>query len=45
MKRVVVTGLGIVCPVGNNLEECWDNIIAGKSGIGKLTMFEPLKTA
>ena len=41
MKRVVVTGLGIVCPVGNNLEECWDNIIAGKSGIGKLTMFEP----
>ncbi|WP_397600844.1 beta-ketoacyl-ACP synthase II [Silvanigrella sp.] len=41
MKRVVVTGLGIVCPIGNNLEECWENVIAGKSGIGKLTMFEP----
>ncbi|KAB8028506.1 beta-ketoacyl-ACP synthase II [Fluviispira multicolorata] len=41
MKRVVVTGLGIVCPIGNNLEECWENAIAGKSGIGKLTMFEP----
>ena len=41
MKLVVVTGLGIVCPIGNNLEECWENVIAGKSGIGKLTMFEP----
>jgi 3-oxoacyl-[acyl-carrier-protein] synthase II len=41
MKRVVVTGLGIVCPIGNNLEECWENVIAGKSGIGKLTRFEP----
>ena len=41
MKRVVVTGLGIVCPIGNNLEECWENVIAGKSGIGKLTSFEP----
>ncbi|WP_130611884.1 beta-ketoacyl-ACP synthase II [Fluviispira sanaruensis] len=41
MKRVVVTGLGIVCPIGNNLEECWENAIAGKSGIGKLTTFEP----
>lgn len=41
MKRVVVTGLGIVCPIGNNLEECWENAIAGKSGVGKLTAFEP----
>ncbi|APJ04778.1 beta-ketoacyl-ACP synthase II [Silvanigrella aquatica] len=41
MKRVVVTGLGIVCPVGNSLEECWENVIAGKSGVGKLTSFEP----
>lgn len=41
MKRVVVTGLGIVCPIGNNLEECWENAIAGKSGVGMLTRFEP----
>ncbi len=41
MNRVVVTGLGIVCPIGNNLEECWENVIAGKSGISKLTRFEP----
>ncbi len=36
MKRVVVTGMGIVCPTGLNLQECWENIIAGKSGISKV---------
>ena len=41
MKRVVVTGLGIICPVGNNLEESWESVIAGKSGIGRLTRFDP----
>ncbi|WP_338635997.1 beta-ketoacyl-ACP synthase II [Spirobacillus cienkowskii] len=41
MRRVVVTGLGIICPIGNNLDECWENAIAGRSGIGKLTRFEP----
>jgi 3-oxoacyl-[acyl-carrier-protein] synthase II len=41
MKRIVVTGLGIVSPVGNNLEESWNNIINGVSGIGPLTAFEP----
>jgi 3-oxoacyl-[acyl-carrier-protein] synthase II len=41
MKKVVVTGLGIVSPVGNNLEECWKNLLEGKSGIGRLTAFNP----
>lgn len=39
-KKIVVTGLGIVCPIGNNLEESWKNALAGKSGVGKLTVME-----
>ena len=35
-KRCVITGLGIVCPVGNNVEESWDNIQKGKSGIAEV---------
>jgi 3-oxoacyl-[acyl-carrier-protein] synthase II len=41
MKRVVVTGLGIVSPIGNNLEESWSNAISGVSGIDKLTLIDP----
>ncbi|WP_050182715.1 beta-ketoacyl-ACP synthase II [Domibacillus robiginosus] len=36
-RRVVITGLGIVSPVGNTVEEAWSNIVAGKSGIGPMT--------
>ena len=36
-KRCVITGLGIVCPVGNNVEESWRNIQDGVSGIAKVT--------
>ncbi|MDQ0174648.1 beta-ketoacyl-ACP synthase II [Bacillus chungangensis] len=36
-KRVVVTGIGAVSPVGNDAQTTWENIIAGKSGIGPLT--------
>lgn len=36
-RRVVVTGLGIVCPVGNDVTSSWENIIAGKNGIATLT--------
>ncbi|MDG2395161.1 beta-ketoacyl-ACP synthase II [Candidatus Thioglobus sp.] len=36
-RRVVITGLGIVSPVGNTVEESWKNILAGKSGINTLT--------
>ncbi len=39
-RRVVVTGLGIVSPVGNTVEEAWQNILAGRSGIGPITRFD-----
>ena len=39
-RRVVVTGLGIVCPVGNSVKEAWANIQAGKSGITRITRFD-----
>ena len=39
-RRVVVTGLGIVSPVGNSVEEAWQNILAGRSGIGPVTKFD-----
>ena len=39
-RRVVVTGMGIVSPVGNTLETAWDNIINGRSGIGPITHFD-----
>ena len=40
-RRVVVTGLGIISPVGNTVPEAWDNVIAGKSGIARVTRFDP----
>ncbi len=40
MKRVVVTGVGAVTPVGNTAEEFWAALIAGKSGIGPITRFD-----
>ncbi len=40
-RRVVVTGLGIICPVGNNVKEAWSNILAGKSGITRISRFDP----
>jgi 3-oxoacyl-[acyl-carrier-protein] synthase II len=39
-RRVAVTGLGIVCPVGNTVEEAWSNLVAGKPGIGPITRFD-----
>ena len=39
-RRVVVTGLGCVSPVGNTVAEAWDNLLAGKSGIGLITKFD-----
>ncbi|MDH5578622.1 MAG: beta-ketoacyl-ACP synthase II [Betaproteobacteria bacterium] len=39
-RRVAVTGLGIVCPVGNSVEEAWGNLVAGKPGIGPITRFD-----
>lgn len=43
MKRVVVTGLGAITPVGNTVKEFWDNIVAGKSGVGAITKFDTSK--
>jgi 3-oxoacyl-[acyl-carrier-protein] synthase II len=39
-RRVVVTGLGIVSPVGNSIPEAWDNLVAGRSGIADVTRFD-----
>ncbi len=39
-RRVVVTGMGIISPVGNAVEEAWANIVAGKSGVGLVTHFD-----
>ncbi len=44
-RRVVVTGLGIVCPIGNSVKEAWDNALAGKSGITRITRFDPSRLA
>jgi 3-oxoacyl-[acyl-carrier-protein] synthase II len=43
MKRVVVTGLGAVTPLGNTVKEFWDNIVAGKSGVAAITKFDTSK--
>jgi len=39
-RRVVITGLGIISPVGIGIPAAWQNIVAGKSGIGKITHFD-----
>jgi 3-oxoacyl-[acyl-carrier-protein] synthase II len=39
-RRVVVTGIGLVCGVGNNTDEVWKNLLAGKSGVGRITQFD-----
>ncbi|HRD33871.1 MAG TPA: beta-ketoacyl-ACP synthase II [Rhodocyclaceae bacterium] len=39
-RRVVITGLGIISPVGNTIPEAWDNIVNGRSGIGPITRFD-----
>ena len=39
-RRVVVTGLGIISPVGNTVPEAWDNVLAGKSGVARVTRFD-----
>jgi 3-oxoacyl-[acyl-carrier-protein] synthase II len=44
-RRVVVTGLGIVSPIGNTVQEAWANAIAGTSGITRVTKFDPSRLA
>src|SRR3954471_16990261 len=43
MKRVVVTGMGAITPLGNSVTEFWNNILAGKSGAGPITKFDSSK--
>jgi 3-oxoacyl-[acyl-carrier-protein] synthase II len=40
-RRVVVTGVGLICAVGNTSQETWRNLLAGKSGIARITAFDP----
>ena len=40
IKRVVVTGLGSITPIGNNLEEYWQGLVEGRNGVGKVTLFD-----
>lgn len=39
-RKVAITGLGIISPVGNTVSEAWENVIAGKSGITRITRFD-----
>ena len=39
-RRVVITGLGQVSPVGNDVQTAWNNLLSGKSGIGLITRFD-----
>jgi 3-oxoacyl-[acyl-carrier-protein] synthase II len=43
MRRVVITGIGAVTPLGNSLKESWENLIAGKSAAATITKFDPTK--
>jgi 3-oxoacyl-[acyl-carrier-protein] synthase II len=40
LKRVVITGMGAITPLGNNVDETWGNIVRGKSGVGMITKFD-----
>jgi len=44
-RRVVITGLGIISPVGNDLPTAWDNIVNGRSGITRVSRFDPTPLA
>jgi len=44
-RRVVVTGIGLICGVGNTVEETWKSLLAGKSGVGRITHFDAAQFA
>ena len=39
-RRVVITGLGIISPIGNTVPDAWTNVVAGKSGVTRITRFD-----
>ena len=39
-KRVVITGLGAITPIGNTIKEFWDGLVQGKNGAGEITRFD-----
>ncbi|AFZ16283.1 beta-ketoacyl-ACP synthase II [Allocoleopsis franciscana] len=43
LKRVVVTGLGAITPIGNTLAEYWEGLLSGRNGIGPITLFDPFR--
>jgi 3-oxoacyl-[acyl-carrier-protein] synthase II len=45
VRRVVVTGIGLICAVGNKTDEVWQQLLKGKSGIGPITQFDASKHA
>ena len=44
-RRIVVTGIGLICAVGNKTEEVWQNLLAGRSGITRITQFDASRHA
>ena len=45
LKRVVITGIGVLTPIGNDLDTYWNNLVAGKSGIGPMTQIDTTEQA
>ena len=39
-RRIVITGMGAVTPLGNSLQATWDGVVNGRSGIGPVTLFD-----
>ena len=40
-RRIVVTGLGVISPIGNGIDQFWNALLAGKSGVSHLSAFDP----